>query len=531
MDAITGLAAVITAARAGSIGHAMRLFEAGGWPAETGNASAMAIRARLLKDAALQETGAARGRMLAEAAEAYRAADALRPQPYTRINEATMRLLAGDRAGARTRAQALLAWMGTAETLAETPYYIHATRAEACLLCDDPAGAQRELALAAAADPDGWADRASTLRQLSLILAETGGDAAWLDAFRPPATLNYAGHLGVSVEAGEGLRAEVAAWIAARGIGFGHGALAAGADIVIAEALLECGAELHVVLPVAVGSFVDQSVAAYGAPWRARFEACLDAAQSLHCATALSGAYEPLATQLAADVAMGASVLQARQLQTEAWQLLVIDDAPAPFGAGIGTRGIGQRWRDAARRHCLVVPRTAPVRASGDRPSREGRADRRLTALLTVALETPDPRNEVAFAQAVDQAIAPFHAACAAIDPQPDLVLATDAGRILAFADPDAALAHACALLALRPGLPLRVAGHFGLAHRLDNPPLLTGRAVAELGAVAASALPGVLTASAPLASVLAINHAGDLVAEHIGEAAGHRLFAVKPVQ
>ena len=531
MDAITGLAAVITAARAGSISHAMRLFEAGGWSAETGNASAMAIRARLLKDAALMETGPARSRMLGQAADAYRSADALRPQPYTRINEASMRLLAGDRTGARDRAQALLAWMNEAEDLAETPYYIHATRAEACLLCDDPAGAQREMALAVAADPDGWADRASTLRQLALILAATGGVAAWLDAFRPPATLNYAGHLGVSAEAGEALRAQVAAWVRERGIGFGFGALAAGADIVMAEALLECGAELHVLLPVAVDSFVAQSVAPYGAHWLARFEACRDAAQSLHCATALDGAYEPLATQLAADVAMGASVLHARQLQTEAWQLLVIDDAPGPFGAGLGTRGIGERWRDAARRHCLVVPRTAPVRASGDSPVREGRADRRLAALLLVALDTPDPQDEAAFATAIDEVIAPFHAACAAIAPRPDLMLATDRGQILAFADPDAALAHARAVLALRPALPLRVAGHYGLAHRLDDPPLLTGRAVAELGAVAASALPGVLTASAPLASVLAINHADNMIAEHIGEAGGHRLFAVTPLQ
>lgn len=529
MNSITGLAAVITAARAGSISYANRLFQTGGWAEQGDNPSALATRARLLKDAALRAKGADRQPMLHKAADAYRAADSLRPQPYTRINEASLRFLAGDRAGAQTLAAALLDWMSSPAELAETPYYIWATRAEACLLCDDPVAAGHAMERACAADPDGWSDRASTLRQFALILAATGADAQWLDAFRPPASLNYAGHLGIAADESADARARIEAWIKDHGIGFGFGALAAGADIVMAEALLAGGGELHVILPIGIDAFIAQSVAPYDPAWLGRFHACLAAAQSVQCVSSLTRPYEPLATQLAADVAMGATVLNARHLQSTAWQLLMIDDGPGRFGNGLGTRGIGERWRDAGRQACLVVPRNTPVPASGLRQIPEGRADRRLAAMLMITFDGLDGCDEADFADALDTVIMPFCDACASFDPQPDLVLPLGNGRLVAFADPDLAWAYARAVLALKPGMPLRLAGHYGLTHWLDHPPSLVGRATADLAAIAAAALPGVLTASETLASVLAINLSDAMIAEHIGETGAIRLFALDP--
>jgi hypothetical protein len=226
---------------------------------------------------------------------------------------------------------------------------------------------------------------------------------------------------------------------------------------------------------------------------------------------------------------MGATVLHARGLQSTAWQLLVIDDGPGPFGAGLGTRGIGQRWRDRDRQTCMVVPRNAPVPASSLRHSPEGRADRRLAAMLMMSFDGLDACDEGAFADALDTVITPFRDACAAIDQQPDLVLPLGNARLVVFADPDAAWDYARAVLALKPAMPLRLAGHYGLTHWLDHPPSLVGRATADLAAIAASALPGVLTASETLASVLAINRADAMIAEHIGETADNRLFALSP--
>ena len=58
----------------------------------------------------------------------------------------------------------------------------------------------------------------------------------------------------------------------------GYGQLACGADILIAEALLDRGGELHVVLPFAEEDFIKSSVAVGGAEWIARYEKARDAA-------------------------------------------------------------------------------------------------------------------------------------------------------------------------------------------------------------------------------------------------------------
>jgi hypothetical protein len=69
-----------------------------------------------------------------------------------------------------------------------------------------------------------------------------------------------------------------------QGIGFAYGGLAAGADIVFAEALLEAGAELHLVLPVNLDSFVAVSVAPFGTDWVRALRALLHRAPR-RCAT------------------------------------------------------------------------------------------------------------------------------------------------------------------------------------------------------------------------------------------------------
>jgi hypothetical protein len=522
------LPAIITAARAGSLDHARAMFEAGGYAARADDPDALAVKGRLLKDAALRASAARQPAAFADAARAYAAADALAPQPYTRINVATLTLLAGDAGQAAAIARALLDWLADDTAIAETPYYLAATRAEAYVLCGDIAAAQVALDAAYATDPDGWTDHAATLRQLKLILDARGDSDAWLDRFRPPHSLHFAGHLGVAPA--NDLDARVAAVLAEARVGFGYGALAAGADIVIAEALLSAGAELHVVLPVTVETFRAQSVAPYASDWQGRFDACLEAATSLRELTHVDGAYEPLATALAADVAMGSAVLNARMLASEAVQLLVVDDGPGPLGAGLGTARDGQRWQRSERRqHVIVHRRDGAVAASSARATPEGRPDRRLAAMLHVAFAGLDGLDDSAFASAVDTILLPFRQRSATIRLQPDIVLPAGNARIFGFADPAAAWAFARALLAGHEGLlPLRIAGHYALAHRLNAPPALIGPAIVDLERIAGRAMPGVATVSETFVSALSACDAAEVRAEWIGELDdGARLFAL----
>jgi len=528
MQPMPSLATIITAARAGSIGYANRLFEQGGWAARSDDAAALATRARLLKDSALRAAVAQRPALLIAAAEAYAAADRLREQPHTRINAATLRFLGGDHAGGQALAADLLRWMDTQARLDETPWFLAATRAEAHLLCGDVAAAGAVMQQACAANPDGWDDRAVTLRQLALVSAAMGIGPDWLAPFRPPISVNFAGHLGLAADRDQAARAAVEGWLDDHPVGFAFGALAAGCDIVLAEAALARGAELHVVLPLGIDAFFAQSIAPFDPAWARRFAACLDAASSVQCLTSLHGAYEPLATQLAADVAMGAAALNARRLFGEAWQLLLVDDAPGRFGGGLGTRRIAERWRDHDRQAVLVTPRTAPVIASGARSTAEGRADRRLATMLVIGFDGLDTCDEATFAEAIDAVITPFRAHLAELPVQPDLTMPLGNARLVAFAEPDAAWAFARAVLALAsPAMPLRIAGHHGLAHWLDTPPALVGRAVADCILIASAALPGVLIASETLAAALCINQAEAITAEHVGEIGAIRLFAL----
>ena len=255
------LPAIITAARAGSLDRAWALFEQAGYDERTDDPAALAVKGRLLKDRALRMPRGDRPAAFTEAARCYAAADALSPEPYTKVNVATLALLSGDPGKAADAARELLDWLERTRDIAETPYYLAATRAEAHLLCGNRDAATAAMAGAVALDPDGWADHASTIRQLALICAAQGRGSEWLDALRPPTSLHFAGHLGVAIDDREALGAKVGEVIAGERVGFGYGALAAGADLVIARALIDSGAELHVVLPTGVDVFVAQSVA------------------------------------------------------------------------------------------------------------------------------------------------------------------------------------------------------------------------------------------------------------------------------
>jgi hypothetical protein len=533
------LAKIVNAARAGSLDYAIRLFRSGGFHLALGDPAALAVAGRLAKDRALRHAGADRAALMAEAAGAYGRAFALDPQPYTRINEATCTLLAGDTAGAQAIARELLALLDSGARIAETPYYIIATRAEALLLLGDRAGAEARVAQAKRLAIDCPEDQASTLRQLSLILEHRHAERGWLDAYRPRRALNFAGHLALAETAIAPLETRLRTVLTQNDVGAGFGALAAGSDLVIAEALLDIDAELHVVLPTTPDSFMAQSVVPYGARWVERFARCLDAATTVRWVSSVSGEYEPLAIHLAADVAMGASIMHAKRRWTTAIQLLIIDDAGGPFGGGRDTAYLGERWRAGTtngaamrdrRQICLIAPRSTAVAPSGSKPP-EGRADRCLTAMLHIAFDGFDTLEDGAFAEALDTVIAPFRRACDALEPQPDVVLPAGNARIVAFHDPDAAWRHAAALLALpETAGRLRVVGHYGLAHWLGTPAALVGTSVGVLTALAPVAMPGVLIASEALASAVFVNQADLIHGEEIGEWRGDKLFALAPL-
>ncbi|MBW8755411.1 MAG: adenylate/guanylate cyclase domain-containing protein [Sphingomonadales bacterium] len=137
----------------------------------------------------------------------------------------------------------------------------------------------------------------------------------------------YCGHMFNAGSAEEApLAGRIGAALDELGARIGYGPLACGADLLIAEALLARGAELNVVLPFAEEDFIAESVLCGGEEWLARYQACRDAAASLHFAT--PGAYVGDDNQFAYNtrLAMGLAALRAQQTGGAAVQVAVISD-------------------------------------------------------------------------------------------------------------------------------------------------------------------------------------------------------------
>lgn len=485
----------------------------------------LSVKGRLLKDQAIAAKGDERRRLYGVSAAAYARAAKLSGQTYPLINAATLSLLAGRRAAARTLARQLLHSPKREE--AETPYWRAATLAEAHLLLSDVEKAKAALNEAMSLAPRAYEDHASTLRQFGLILQELRLDDHWLAAFRPPRTAHFAGHIWMSGDDSEIAR-NIRAVIERERIGFAYGALAAGADILIAEALLEADADLHLVLPSPVAEFRKVSVVPSGAPWARRFDAILKHASSVQIVGTEADPRSPLAIQLASEVAMGLAGMQAERLGSEAVQLLVL----APEKARNENRSLSERlrriWKKGGRQqHVLTAPRATSSRG----PSQPEEQSECLAAFLHIAM-----------AEAESLCIESLRRLAAALKRRHPLATPRwSAERIdVAFSTPAEAADAAIEVAgALNPKFPVKISGHYGVAHRMDDPfggpPLIAGAAAAMPARIALSTPPGAIHLSENFAAALyaawpfplpRIEHIGELPAE--GAAGEVKLFSLR---
>jgi len=452
----------------------------------------MVLRGRLLKERAYETKGEERESIFRDAATAYAAAAAASRATYPLINAASLSLLGGDLAQARAYAREVLSSLVTHPDEPETPYWRAATRAEALLLLAREAEARAAFAEAVALAPQAWEDHASTLRQFALILAEQGRDASWLDAHRPPRSLHFTGHMSFDARVARRahLDESIAAILDAEKVHFGYGALAAGADIIVAEALVARGAELHAVLPGGPEAFAAVSVDPFGKGWRRRYEALLAAAATIHTVRPEATPPDAEMVALGDEVAMGAAAINARRLESEAIRLVVAPEASPAAGGP---------WRE--RR--LAAPRET----SAARPLTPAPHARH--ALLALALPAgADLEARLAAA-----------AARIAAGPAPCLgPWFTGREILLAYAAPDEAARAALALAAEEQA----VGGHYGIADPIADPfagtPRIAGDAAALAAGAAASAPPGAVCVTADFAAALAARGEPDLRTELVGE-------------
>jgi hypothetical protein len=313
---------------------------------------ALSLQARLVKDRAKRAgAGSSQARLFDQSAQLYAKAAEIATSSYPLINAASLSLFAGKPVQARHFAQNVLDLIAADPSEGETPYWREATRAEALLLLDHEAEARAALRIAMARQPHAWEDHAATIEQFRLVLAEKGWDAAWLDMYRPPPSIQFSGITGLAPNDPD-VVAAIAQFIASERPGFAFGALAAGADLLFAEAFIdwrdaECpAAELHVVLPYPVDQFRQISVAAFGDHWTGRFDEALAQATTI-TAYGLGDPSLPLAVEYADRVAMGRAVRNAQVLASRAC-------AVTALGKGEGLRPQLASWRDNGRSLTII---------------------------------------------------------------------------------------------------------------------------------------------------------------------------------
>jgi class 3 adenylate cyclase len=344
-----------------------------------------ALVARLAKDDALATSGSEQRGRLERAAELYETVAKRYGGYYSCINAATLRLLSGDTLTARRLAeQARTLAVADHDDTAGT-YWQCATEAEAALILGDDGGARDAIVRAAHASGGDFAARATTYRQLRLVSAVAAMDGGILEALAPPSVLHYCGHRidgsGAPGRFGATLEHQVAEqvrdFLGHRDVGFGYGSLASGTDILVAEGLLDAGAELHVVLPFGRDEFEQTSVAPAGSVWSSRFAVCLDGAASVTYASDSAYLARDELFGYAARIAMGHALNRARFLGADAEQLAVWDGASANDVAG--TAHDIQVWRHTGRpAHVIPLPAqtqsAAPASPSASTVAREVRA-------------------------------------------------------------------------------------------------------------------------------------------------------------
>lgn len=494
--------AVLNLCNAGALPMARRKFAEYGLDASN-EIDHLALGGRLLKSEAFQLQGTQQAGLLRAAAAHYGRAYALARsagQPdsyYPGVNLATLQLLRGDTASAHRAAREVLDAIGpllAGEGLAQRAdaYWLLASAIEAWLVLGELERARALVAPALQASGRRYSDLATSVRQVRRVLAAQGLPESALGAFAPPAVAHYTGHMMAQdgqdhrIQPGDepAMIVAIERAIDDNGIGSAYGSLAAGADLLFAEALLRRGAGLNVVLPFAEADFIEASVRPFGEDWVPRFHACLARANTVRIATEGSHTGDDALMAYASHLAMGLAVLGSRNLCAPVRQLVIWDALPARGDAG--TAIDVARWARTGLPQTIIpcgpasgAAAETPRQAPAPRPS--ARDDRAIRAMLFGDIK--------GFSKLGDDQMPAFAARVLG-----SLGGVLDRfGQRMAFANSwgdaffavfdDARSAARCALemqedmagidfaaAGLPEAMALRIGGHLGPVHRVDDP-------------------------------------------------------------
>lgn len=523
---------ILALARMGDTERAMELFAAYRLDSSS-DPHERAVGARLLKDRALAlPPGEERRVALEQAFDAYHSIYRDSGDSFPGINAATLALLGGREERALELAGALLE---DPEVAASADYYMAVTRAEALLILGRIGEVGEALRSAPVRSSRDFGARSSSARQLAMIADHQGMEeaarSALLAPLSPPRVAQYCGHMfAADPGAEQRLEVEIGRLLDEEDVGFAYGALACGADLLIAEAALEHGVELHVVLPFEEEDFLAQSVLPGGERWVERYRACLERAASLTFASRMEFFGDPAQYGYGSRMAMGLARLRADHLGVEPVQIALWDGIASTGPAGTGADVAA--WREQGGRSRIVDPGPVDRGLARPDPRVPSAYERTLAAILFTDFAGFSTLRETALpafwdgvmrrvAEVLDRHEGEVECRNSWGDALYAVASSAPAAAEIALELQDSLAAFDYATLGLDGSGGMRIGAHYGPAFRtLDH---ITGRTtfygteVSKAARIEPVTPPGAVFVTEPFAAILALEARGRFACRYVG--------------
>jgi len=536
---------VLALARMGNGEQALELFHQYGLDSSP-DAHHRSIAARILKDSALATSDKAeRKSALLKAYHAYRHIFDSSGDAYPGINAASMAFLAGLPREAQAIATAILKIPAIRNP---DNYYDLATKAEALLIAGQPEEAGATLSDAGTMKDANAGARASSVRQLELVGLEAGLDKDIIDKLlapiSPPMVIHYCGHMFLEdAETEANLRSAIDDFLDQNDVGYAYGALASGADILIAEAVLARRGELNVVLPFIQDDFIAQSIIPAGNGWLARFEECMKKANSINYATEMHYVGDPDQFSYASKVVMGMAKLRAQYLGKSAQQLAIWDGVTSSGSAGTGADVA--TWKSFGGDSHIID--AGPVDRNLARSQKPNENLYKRTVAAIIFTDFPG------FSKLAEAALPAFwngvmRTMAMVLENYPGQILAQNSwGDALLAVTPDAPCAASLALelqsalldfdyslLGLAESGGMRIGVHYGPAYETRDPitgkPTLYGTEVSRAARIEPVTPPGAVFVTEPFAAILALEAPGEYTCRYAGKIEFAKGYGTYPI-
>ncbi len=498
-----------------------------------------ALEARCLKDIALEEPVEARAEAFLLAADAYETVYRRFGGYYPLINAATLFLLAGEQETAEKLARQTLK-----EVADSKDYWGLATRAEALLVLGKSDEVGPVLSHASAMGVSASA-MASTKKQLLAVCAARGSAACLLDDLKVPSVIYYCGHR--NLDDADAAKLQIAAQMALLNTGFAYGSLCSGGDILMAEAALAAGIELHVVLPYRAEDFVKSSVSP---GWEGRFAACMARARTVSYVIDNDVLQHDCVKALCSSHAMGMARRHADALATGVCQLAIWNGAPAKAVATAAAEVA--KWSALGLPSVIIPPTGAPYRLTAPTPPPDDHISPDVVprAFLFADVRGFSKLPERHMELFVHTYMAGLGEAIERFAGDIDYRATAGDGIFLVFRTPAHAAACAIAMQdcsesfdrdrhGIEVHLQLRIAVHYGPCHPLHDPILkkdsFAGREIIRAARIEPVTPPGEIYVTEQLASALFLAGTKDWRCDYVGiqpTAKGFgnfRMYSIKP--